>query len=500
MPTRSEFEAMLASALEDYPEVSELYQAGDPRLRVQVGAIADFLVLMSQELEISELEPFLKTRDRSILADASNKGILPTATAARHNVSITNDGATSVTLSAGRVISDNQGRPWRLLSGSTIAAGATTTVVAEQSEISTVSYTVAVTEAFHQTILPLTDGLYLADLAVQREDLPTPVTMDRAPRWMNVLPGDEAYRVLVDSLRRITVEFGDTDRAGRTATAADEYTFTLLQTYGKVDHLKLREASLDTIATPEEQKLRLLFLTGGIIRAGADPLTMTQLRLMASYPALYDESAVYLGNFDFLVRRQFAARCGFISVWNESAHERAYGSVDFVDMNRLHVAVSALNPLEQTTLEGEVAALIGRADSLYSGGVYDSGTNPAGKVIVDSVVEREYALTVTARLAGVHDIDTTRAQIKAALLGRYGKGQVAVSRWLPDGINLQEASTIMRMTIPAFQDRISDFSLSGEDVSILDKVMPHQWLYLSDDSITVDIKRTADQGGALWTL
>lgn len=500
MPTRSEFEAALAAKLEDYPEVSDLYQAGDPRLRVQIGAIADYMAMLSQELDVSTLEPFLKARDRSILADASNKGILPVATPARHNLSLTNGGTVPVTLSAGRMISDNQGRPWRLLSGATIAAGATVTVVAEQSELSVIEYTVAVTETFHQTMIPLTDGLYLADIAVVRDALPTPVTMTRAQRWMNVLPGDESYRVTVDSMRRIAVEFGDTDRAGRTATASDDYTFTLLQTYGQVDHLKLKEASLDSIVAPEEQGLRLLFATGGIVRAGADPLSVTQLRLLASYPALYDENAVYLGNFDFLVRRQFAARCGFVSVWNEAAHERAYGSVDFVDMNRLHLAVSALNPLEQATLEGEVAALIGRADSLYSGGIYDSGTNPAGKVIADAVVEREYALTVTARLAGVHDIDTTVAQIKAELLGRYGKGEAAVSRWLPDGINLQEASTILRTRVSAFQDRISDFSLSGEDVSILDKVMPHQWLYLSDDSITVNISRTADQGGALWTL
>lgn len=499
MATRSDFEIRLAAWLEDYPEIAQLYSAGDPRIRLQMGAMADFLALVSQEMDISTLEPFLKARDRSILADASNKGILPTATAHRHTLTITNSGSTSVTLSAGRVVTDGQGRPWRLLAGATIAGNGTASVTAEQSEQSTVSYTVPTTETFHQVIIPIGDGLYLAELAVQLETAPTPTPYTRAVRWMNVLPGDAAYRVLTDSMRRIIVELGDTDRAGLTATAADDFTFTLLQTYGKIDALKLREAALTTIADANERNLRFVFASNGVIRAGADPLTMTQMRLLASYPALYDENAVFLGNFDFLVRRHFAARAGFTSVWNEAMHERAYGSVTYAEMNRIQIAIAATNPLEQTALEDEVAALIGRADSLYAGGV-KSVSNPTGRVIRSTVVERAFAITVTARLAGVHDVDTVKAQIKAALLGRYGKGEPAVSRWLPDGINLQEASTILRTTIPAFQDRISDFSLAGEDVSILDKVKPHEWLYLSSASITVNVTRTADMGSAMWTL
>lgn len=499
MLTRSDFEARLVAWLDDYPEVAALYRAGDPRVRMQLGAHADFLALLSQDIEVATVEPFLRTRDRSILADASAKGILPVATAHRHTLNIINNGTASVTLSAGRVLHDGQGRPWRMLSGATVAAGATVGVTVEQSEVSTISHTVPVTETWYQAIIPVDDGLYLAELSLQQETLPTPTPFVRAPRWMNVAPGDACYRVLTDSMRRVLIELGDSDRAGQTATAGDVFTITRLQTYGQVEALKLREAALASIVDSNERNLRFVFASGGVVRAGADPLTMTQMRMLASYPALYDENAVYLGNFDFLVRRHFAARAGYLAVWNEALHERAYGSVSYADMNRLRIAISASNPAEQTALEDEVATLIGRADSLYSGGVRRVA-NPTGRVIASTVEEREYALTVTARLASVHDVDAVKAQIRAALLDRYGKGQPAVSRWLPDGINLQEASTILRTGIPAFQDRISDFSLAGEDVSILDKVKPHQWLYLSTDSIAINVSRTADTGGALWTL
>lgn len=35
---------------------------------------------------------------------------------------------------------------------------------------------------------------------------------------------------------------------------------------------------------------------------GADPLNVSELRVLSSYPSLYDENAVFLGNFDYSVR------------------------------------------------------------------------------------------------------------------------------------------------------------------------------------------------------
>ena len=241
MLTRSDFEARLVAWLDDYPEVAALYQAGDPRVRMQLGAHADFLALLSQDIEVATVEPFLRTRDRSILADASAKGILPVATAHRHTLNIINNGTASVTLSAGRILHDGQGRPWRMLSGATVAAGATVGVTVEQSEVSTISHTVPVTETWYQAIIPVDDGLYLAELSLQQETLPTPTPFVRAPRWMNVAPGDACYRVLTDSMRRVLIELGDSDRAGQTATAGDVFTITRLQTYGQVEALKLRD-------------------------------------------------------------------------------------------------------------------------------------------------------------------------------------------------------------------------------------------------------------------
>lgn len=487
MLTRADFESRLVATLDD-PDIAIRYQAGDPIVVQQIRANAAYLTLLAQDIEVATIEPFIKTRDRSILADATNKGILPVATPCQHVLEVINKDADSVALSQGRFIEDGQGRVWRLLASVTAPSGSTVEVVAEQSELRQVVYTVPITQTFARVPIDLRDDLLLAGITVQDDATPTPNVYRHAPRWMNVAPLDYAVTVTTDSLRRVLVEFGDDARAGRTVQSNQQFTFAITECYGAVDTARLKDAALVEVLTPQESKVSIRFKQNGLVRSGANPLTIGQLRLLASYPALYDENAVFLGNFDYLVRQKFMARTGYLSVWNEAIQERAYGSVSFSDINRLHLAVVANNPNEQTVIEGDIKQLIGRADSLY-----------LDRVRVHSVVERPYQLTINGTLAAVHDIDSVAAQIRGLLLAKYGKGTIATSRWMPDGINRQEVSTLIRNNIAAFQDRISDFVVSGEGSSE-SIIQPHHWSYLTSDSIAVSLTRTADTGGSLWTL
>ena len=83
--------------------------------------------------------------------------------------------------------------------------------------------------------------------------------------------------------------------------------------------------------------------------------------------------------------------------------------------------------------------------------------------------------------------------------GQVEQRQVHPNHHNADGFNLQELSTRLRGGISAFQDRISDFTVSGEDVG-QNPVKPHEWAFLSDSSITINLTRTADSGNAIWTM
>ncbi len=479
MLTQADFEARIVAVLDDY-EILERYNAQDPIVLRFLRSIAAFLSLFSQEVDISEIEPFIKTRDRSIIADATNKGILPIGMPTQHVLEVLNRSANSITLSQGRMIEDNSGsRPWRLLQSVTVNAGETGEVLVEQSEYREVQYTVQSTENFHRVELQLRDDLSLAGITV-RDNSNQAYQLKK--RWMNVEPLEYAFNLTTDSLRRIFIEFGDDERAGRTAQANQVFTFGILETYGDVDVSRLKDASLLDVLTTDETKVSVRFKQGGIVRQGADPLNISQLRVLATYPALYDENAVFLGNFDYSVRQKFMARCHYIAVWNENEQDRYYG-VTYQDINHLHIAVVAKNNAEQANLETEIIQYIGLLDSLYK-----------DRVRVHAVVEKPFNITLIGRLAAVHDLDGVKAQIKGLLVDRYGRTKLSASRWLVNGFNTQGISTQLRTNIVAFQDNISDFSLNVPVV--LNK--PHEWVYISEPSITLNIERTAETSGAAW--
>ncbi len=479
MLTQADFEARIVAVLDDY-EILERYNAQDPIVLRFLRSIAAFLSLFSQEVDISEIEPFIKTRDRSIIADATNKGILPIGMPTQHVLEVLNRSANSITLSQGRMIEDNSGsRPWRLLQSVTVNAGETGEVLVEQSEYREVQYTVQSTENFHRVELQLRDDLSLAGITV-RDNSNQAYQLKK--RWMNVEPLEYAFNLTTDSLRRIFIEFGDDERAGRTAQANQVFTFGILETYGDVDVSRLKDASLLDVLTTDETKVSVRFKQGGIVRQGADPLNISQLRVLATYPALYDENAVFLGNFDYSVRQKFMARCHYIAVWNENEQDRYYG-VTYQDINHLHIAVVAKNNAEQANLETEIIQYIGLLDSLYK-----------DRVRVHAVVEKPFNITLNGRLAAVHDLDGVKAQIKGLLVDRYGRTKLSASRWLVNGFNTQGISTQIRTNIVAFQDNISDFSLNVPVV--LNK--PHEWVYISEPSITLNIERTAETSGAAW--
>lgn len=483
MLMQSDFEAALVATITD-PEILERYNAQDPLVIQQIRSLAAYFSLMAQEIDIATLEPFNKTRDRSIIADATNKGILPIATACQHVLEVINRSTASITLSQGRMIEDNSGgRPWRLLQSVSVPAGATGQVLVEQSEYREIAYTVPTTEPFHRFKVDLKDDLSLANINIR--DTATPANQYQLKiRWMNAAALDYAVNVTADSLRRLFVEFGSDDRAGRTAQANQVFIIGLLETYGEVDVSRLRDASLLDVHSSDEQRVSVRFKAGGLVRQGADPLSVAQLRLLASYPALYDENAVFLENFDYLVRQKFMNRTHFISVWNENVQERHYG-VTWQDINHLNLAVVAKNPAEQASIQQEIMQLIGRADSLYQ-----------NRVNIRAVFEKPCQVTITGRLAAVHDLDTVKEQIKNLLVDRYGRTTIVASRWLVNGFNSQEMATLLRNNIVAFQDRISDFAINVQAGTN----KPHEWVYITASSITVNLERTADSVSAPWIL
>lgn len=394
---------------------------------------------------------------------------------------IINRSTNPVSFSQGRMIEDHSGgRVWRLLQSITVKAGETAEVIAEQSEYREIKYVIPVTEGFHKYRIDLLEDLSLANISIKQGNNNFVIK----PRWMNVEPGEYAVTVTTDNLRRLFIEFGDSERAGRTVQANETITFGILETYGEVDANRLKDAALLDVLTNDEQRVSVRFKSGGLVRQGVDPLSVSELRLLSSYPSLYDDDAVFLGNFDYAVRKKFMKRAQFISVWNETLQEQHF-AITYRDINHLNLVVVAKNPDEQTTLEQDICSYIGYCDNLYK-----------DKVNVHDVVEKPLPIVITGTLASVHNTDMVKTQIIELIVQRYGRESLSSSRWLVNGFNSQEMAKLINDNIVAFQDRMSDFSikLSNE----INK--PNEWVYVTKDSMTVNMERTADISGATWTL
>lgn len=487
MSDRNRILESINSNINDYPEIAERWRAGDPTVRAMLTSIVEVAISLKRDNDVNAIEPFIKSKNRTIIADAINKGILPTATPCQHLLTVENGAQNTITLSQGRLVEDGTGRQWRLLASLTLMAGEKKTVLIEQSIINRVSMTVPVNEPFYTVALSTTEDALFSGIGITNTT--TGEIYQHAPKFMNAAIGTPAYTLQSDNLININVIFGANDRAGKTVQAGEVYEFAITQCYGEVDADSLGQAALSELVISDDSKLNLYFKAGDMIRAGANPLTINQLRLLASFPAMYDRNAVFMGNFTFLIMQHFMSRFDYMAIWNEATHEKYYGaSLDSI--NHLNLAVVAKNSgdSEKAQLITDIQQLVARADSLLE-----------GRVRVNAVVERPYNIIITGRLAAVHDMDSVRIQIKELLLAGYGRGSLAAIHHNADGFNQSEIATRLRTEISAFQDRISDFTVSSEDVSS-NPVKPHEWAFLNSDSITINLTRTADSGNAIWTM
>lgn len=482
MPTLSEVRKRLLINLQDSPEVALRYENGDPTVVAMLQAMAGMIADQSTDIELAKIEPFIKSNVRTILSDATNKGILPIATPCQHDLEVQNKGTVPLTISAGRYIDDIQGRTWRLLQTANVQAGATVTVQVEQSQLRTVNHQVIYSEAFSQVELKIQDDLYLCGIRVFDSENNT---YTYRPRWLNAPAGEYAYTLKTDTMRQITAEFGDSLRCGTTVQANTVLSFELMECDGEIDTSQLREASLQEIVSNAETAAQLKFKTGGLIRAGTNPLSIEQLRLLSSYPT-HDQNAVFLGDYDYVIRKAFMTRCNYVTVWNEALQDKYY-TASYADINRLQLAFSPKNSSEATQLAADIKRFIGEIDSLYK-----------DRIIQRTVEQRFFKIEINAKLAPVHNEETVREQIYTLLLARYGRNSLASSYFLADGFNTQEIADAIKKNIAAFQDHISDFSIAIEDLS-KNPIKPHQWTFMDRSSITLTIKRTATTGAQLWT-
>lgn len=454
-------------------------QVQDPRLLQSIKAHAQMLSMLSEHIDIASNEPFEKVRDATIYADAAAKGIMPYARSGVVTLSAVNNTGSDMVLSAGREFIDQKGRSYKALSNVSmpfVVGGANKyDVKLIQQEHITQIKTVAESKPFYKAVIdkPTNEKEYLTSITVYVNDEIFAYSKD----YMNVSRGDKCYHIEIDEYQNMSVVFGIDNVVGYQPKVGDKVRLELTRCNGDISGKAGDEFTLLNQSIAERD---LAFTLKSVDDIGAQPIKLDVLRELCKYPAIYTDNAVYLANFDALIRKHYPDLL-FLSVWNEEIEESVRGA-NILNINRLFVSFVEPAGVTHEQMKSNITRLIDKADDGY-------------RVIFKDVVEVSPTVIINANVSVVHDSGLVRAQIKELLLSVYGKN-TASARIGMVSIKHKDVTELLKAKIPALSDSVSDFSV---DVVNPDSSLPEHWRYLADANINLTVQailRENDTWGA----
>lgn len=482
MLNKVDFQRAIRETIDNYPDLAIRYRAGDPIILQHLEAIATMLSMVSQSIDVARSEVFEKSRDATILADAAMRGIVPKAKPARVEILVANKSASGVRIEAGRLLQDSRGRPWVVMAGVDVPGAGSATIQAEQRTRVSTTHTVERDEPFHAVEIKTTlaDGQTLAALSVADDQ----GEWAFSDRYTNVGPGDRVYHVEADDRQRVYVRFGMRDVVGVQPGVGAVLALRADYTHGDVTPALGSPFAFESVQTPVDAFLGLTMQA--MVINGQDPISMDVLRTLARYPSVYNGSAVFLGEFDFLIRRKFPA-LRFLSVWNEALEERVRGpSLD--NINTLFVAVMGEDGLEPaldleesagghgavipetewTDLHRSIREAIARADDSY-------------RVRFITPVRTPQTWAVQALVGSAYLSDTVARRLREAVISRYNISSMRHGR---ASVPIQEVYAYLREQVPEIAEPGTDINVILPDTGI---GVPEAWKFVTPDTLTVSV-------------
>ena len=486
MLTKADFQQAIKDSIAAYPAVAPLYQAGDPRIMQNLDAMATMLAMFSAQLEVAMAEPFEKTRDATVMADASMRGIVRKSTPLRVVIQAKNTGSTAFLLESGRRVMDSAGLFYQLETSALIYPGAASTVEASQITTTTVAHTVAGSGPFYAIAIPVSgDGSTLCGVSVSDGD----GDYAYSQRYVNIAAGERVFHIEADDRQQAYVRFGFDGVVGTQPTDGRVITLKVSYSMGDVTVDYASPFSLEYLLTPAESLVELSMASVAI--PGKSPISMSVMRDLARYPSVYDHNAVFLGEFDFLVRRKFPT-LQFLSVWNESAEEQARGpSMD--NINTLFVACLSADGSEPVLMQVDplvaVAPVLIDADALTGVQTEVSrviqSADDSYRVKFMTPVRAKIPMTVTALVGTSYAAADVKQKITEAILAEFGETAAASRRGRNHPL-YQRVYSLLKEKIAALSGGNSDLTVNIPDFVSLG-VRPEMWRYVAADSLTVTV-------------
>ena len=483
MLNRDDFNAKLEATIGKYPELAARRQAGDPALTQHLDAVFTAFAMLSANQELALAEPHAKTRPATVLADAALRGIIAKATPAVVMVRVRNESPSSYSIAEGRTILDTAGRPYRAAYAVTVPGDSEQVVKFVQSRAEVVIHNIVTPAEFYATGLPTPDDD--SELSAIRVFHTNGNEMVYKQDYVGVEPGEFAYHVEVNAEKTVFVRFGDGESVGYMVQAGDAFRIEADYCAGEVS-LEVQEPfEFEYTATPRDVTIALEL--DSVEYKGASAQSIDALRELCKYPAIYDDDAVFLGEFDYLLNKHFSS-ADFLSVWNEAIEEKHRG-YDLVNTNSLFVACVDSGGSEVT---------VGESETYESVRIISEGEwTPFQRAIADRVKRADDTLRtrfytpklesipveVIAQIPSSYTPGDVEQAIRELLIKNYGK----TSAFAQAGgvIKTREAMEQLVDGIPALRAQSADVSVK---ISAPEGAgAPEVWRFVSESSIDVSL-------------
>jgi hypothetical protein len=481
MITAQEFNQAIANSIVNYPALAPLFEAKDPRILQPLEAISGMLSMLSAQLDVAASEPFDKVRDATVLADAAMRGIIRKSKPAQVNLTVTNSATQAVSLQSGRVLFDSDGNEWRTMQLITIPAQCSAVIGVMQFSQVVISHAVSGANPFYAIAIPAPNS----DNTISSVSVSDALGFfEYRARYVNTLINERVFNIESDDYEQLYVQFGIKNVAGYQPTEGDVIILTVNSSVGELTPILSSKFTLAALQSPSDAMIDLTLLS--VVFRGESPVSMETLRQLAKYPAIYDDSAVFLNEFDFVIRKNNPS-LAFLSVWNEVTQEAIRGA----SVNNINTLFVSFNSGTEPFLTGEttqpsviLTANIGSVGNAILSTIKKS--DDSYKVVFYTPVKVKIPITITGTIASSYRSEDVSAQIKAVLIANYGEtSQLAKQGGSVFDLRHQAVYTLLKNNIPALSGGGSDFTATiGEQATNPDPVL---WRYVAPDSIVISL-------------
>lgn len=459
--TKDEFYNFALNELSNVETLAERVQIGDVTITQPMAAIAQMMAVLSMQTDLGLSEYWTRARDSFVLADAAARQILPFGSAKIFKIAVRNDSTLSHTILAGRRLLDQRSRLWVVRDGAVIAPGESSYITAVQYNEHTFTHTVSESKSFYWIAIPEPDANQSL-ISMQVIKTATGEEFSHSEKFNNIELDSLVYHVMGDEQLNLYIQFGHVGKFGYTPSIGEQITVKTRQSY---TNYSIEIGSQFSLEYSGEKEEFLSFFANEELQAGGGAAQISELRELAKYPYLYDENAVYLGEFTQLIYRKMRPFV-FLSVWNEAVEESVRGA-NVNNINTLFVSFIKTNTSVALAQE-EISKHILLADDSY-------------KIKFVVTKEVQVGFKVSIWLSPLHDSVAVSQKIKLWVIDNYGRN----SAWARRGrqrINISDTTDKLKAAVPELSDGKSDVVITVTDPNVN---LPEAFRYVADASLTI---------------